>query len=61
MLEALKKKNTDTYLEKFKVYQRKVDPYGNKVITYKNKTGRTTFWVPKVQGGHSISPSSPSG
>ena len=65
MLSALKKNNADTYLEKFKVYKKKVDPYGNKVITYKNKTGRTTFWVPEVQrgttGGHSISPSPPSG
>lgn len=38
-----------TYAFNFKVYQKKVDPLGNKVKTEKTKDGRTTHWVPDVQ------------
>jgi len=43
------KKNKETYLNAFKVYRKEEDPLGNKVETYKNKLGRTTYWVPAVQ------------
>lgn len=33
----------------FKVYQKKVDPLGNKVKTEKTGDGRTTHWVPEIQ------------
>jgi formamidopyrimidine-DNA glycosylase len=43
------KKTKETYLDSFKVYRKEEDPLGNKVETYKNKLGRTTYWVPAVQ------------
>lgn len=33
----------------FKVYRRKVDPFGNKVIADKIIKGRSTYWVPAIQ------------
>lgn len=38
-----------TFSFEFKVYQKKVDPLGNKVKTEKTKDGRTTHWVPELQ------------
>jgi endonuclease-8 len=39
----------DAYERSMRVYMRKTDPYGNQVETYKNRMGRTTHWVPKLQ------------
>jgi len=33
----------------FTVYQQETDPFGNKVVRYKNKQNRSTFWVPSLQ------------
>jgi formamidopyrimidine-DNA glycosylase len=33
----------------FKVYRRKLDPFGNKIIGEKIISGRTTYWSPKIQ------------
>ena len=46
MIKSLRKGN---YIENFKIYNKKIDPFGNKVETYKMKSGRTTYWVPKKQ------------
>lgn len=43
------KKNKETYLSHFKVYRQEQDPLGNKVETYKNSKGRTTYWVSAIQ------------
>jgi formamidopyrimidine-DNA glycosylase len=37
------------YEKQFKVYRKEEDPLGNKVETYKTKSGRTTHWVPSIQ------------
>jgi endonuclease-8 len=37
------------YMETMRVYRKKLDPEGNKVHTHVSKTGRTTYWVPKLQ------------
>ena len=46
-LPEIKIKEGDEF--KFKVYQQKEDPLGNEVTPDKIITGRTTYWVPKVQ------------
>lgn len=38
-----------TYQFSLKVYMKKVDPKGNKVITEKTEDKRTTHWVPSIQ------------
>lgn len=38
-----------TYMDTMKVYQKEVDPVGNKIQKHKTKTGRTSFWVPNIQ------------
>ena len=37
------------YGSKFVVYNRKVDPDGNDVISEQTKDGRTTWWAPNRQ------------
>jgi formamidopyrimidine-DNA glycosylase len=37
------------YMNTMKVYQKEVDPLGNKIQKHKTKEGRTTFWVPSIQ------------
>ena len=37
------------YMDTMKVYQKEVDPFGNKIQKHKTKEGRTTFWVPNLQ------------
>lgn len=37
------------YMDTMKVYQKEVDPLGNKIHKHKTKEGRTTFWVPSIQ------------
>jgi DNA-formamidopyrimidine glycosylase len=37
------------YSFNFKVYQKKIDPLGNKIKSEKTKDGRTTHWVPALQ------------
>ena len=49
MTKALETEDDNEYLENFKIYMRKIDPYGNKIEKYKMKSGRTTYWVPKIQ------------
>jgi formamidopyrimidine-DNA glycosylase len=41
--------NTGEYGSKFIVYNKKVDPDGNDVISEQTKDGRTTWWAPKRQ------------
>lgn len=41
--------HSDKYKALQKVYQRKEDPQGHRVYSYKSAHGRTTFWVPEVQ------------
>jgi len=49
MLKSLETEDDNKYLENFKIYTKKEDPYGNKVKKYSMKSGRTTYWVPEVQ------------
>lgn len=44
---TIKLKNNDIF--NFKVYRRKVDPYGNKINADKIINSRTTYWSPKKQ------------
>jgi formamidopyrimidine-DNA glycosylase len=37
------------YMDTMKVYQKEIDPLGNKIQKHKTKEGRTTFWVPSLQ------------
>uniref|UniRef100_A0A6C0KR68 Formamidopyrimidine-DNA glycosylase catalytic domain-containing protein n=1 Tax=viral metagenome TaxID=1070528 RepID=A0A6C0KR68_9ZZZZ len=37
------------YFDLHNVYQKEKDPNGLRVISYKVKDGRTTFWVPSIQ------------
>jgi formamidopyrimidine-DNA glycosylase len=46
-LSEIKIKEGDEF--EFKVYQKKEDPNGKKVLADKIITGRTTYWVPEVQ------------
>jgi formamidopyrimidine-DNA glycosylase len=39
----------DDYINAMNVYQKKEDPYGNKIKTRTSKFGRTTFYVPSIQ------------
>jgi endonuclease-8 len=48
MLKALRI-SEEKYKKSFSVYRRDIDSHGNKVATYKNKAGRTTYWVPNIQ------------
>ena len=41
--------NEEAYLSQFRIYMKKVDHLGNKVLIHKSKTGRSTFWVPELQ------------
>jgi len=49
MLKSLLTEDDNKYLENFKIYSKKEDPYGNKIKKYTMKSGRTTYWVPEVQ------------
>lgn len=50
ILKALHKEDSDAaYEAAMQVYMKKKDPHGNDVETYKNKQGRTTYWVPALQ------------
>lgn len=56
MLRALRADADATesaYDAALKIYGKRHDPHGNAVETYKNKTNRTTYWVPAVQTGAS--------
>lgn len=39
----------DKYIILHKVYNREVDPHGNKVYSHISAAGRRTYWVPSVQ------------
>uniref|UniRef100_A0A6C0E7L1 Formamidopyrimidine-DNA glycosylase catalytic domain-containing protein n=1 Tax=viral metagenome TaxID=1070528 RepID=A0A6C0E7L1_9ZZZZ len=41
------------YAFNFQVYQKKIDPLGNKIKSEKTKDGRTTHWVPSLQNDYS--------
>ena len=49
MSKALASKKIDAYESKMNVYNKKQDPRGNTIETYKNKNGRTVHWVPQIQ------------
>jgi DNA-formamidopyrimidine glycosylase len=49
MEEILKSNKLDEYINEMKVYQKKIDPYGNTIKTKKSKFGRTTFYVSSIQ------------
>ena len=49
MTKALGSKRENAYEDQMAVYGKKQDPYGNEVVTYKNKAGRTVHWVPSIQ------------
>jgi formamidopyrimidine-DNA glycosylase len=48
MLKALRI-SEEKYKKTFAIYKHDIDSHGNKVATYKNKAGRTTYWVPTIQ------------
>lgn len=39
----------EKYIILHKIYNRDIDPYGNKIYSHISKTGRRTYWVPAVQ------------
>jgi len=41
--------DSEKYTTATRIYQKKMDPYGNPVITHTSKTGRTIYWVPDIQ------------
>jgi formamidopyrimidine-DNA glycosylase len=42
--------NKDDFSGVIKIYEKENDPKGNKVERYQSRDGRTTYWVPQVQG-----------
>jgi formamidopyrimidine-DNA glycosylase len=49
MFKTLIEDNIDKYIDTMKVYQKKIDPLGNKIHKRTTKYGRTTFYVPSIQ------------
>ena len=49
MTKALGSKKENAYEDQMAVYGKKQDMRGNEVVTYKNKAGRTVYWVPSIQ------------
>ncbi len=51
ILRTLEKKGQDwdSYFSMHAIYQKKTDPAGRLVESYKGRDGRTTYWVPTVQ------------
>lgn len=49
MLKSLNSDNPNKYINSMKIYRRKIDQFGNKIKTHKNKTGRTTYYVQQIQ------------
>jgi DNA-formamidopyrimidine glycosylase len=49
MYRILLSRDDDKYMNTMKIYGKKEDKYGNKVISHTTKKGRTTFWVPSLQ------------
>lgn len=49
MYKAVGSDDPDAYEKSMNVYMKKIDPFGNAVKTYVSKSGRTTYWVPKMQ------------
>lgn len=46
---AIEKDDDDAYERSMRVYKKERGPKGNLVTSYKNSSGRTTYWVPGVQ------------
>lgn len=41
--------DVDKYMDTMNVFHKDKDPFGNKVVKYKNRAGLTIFWVPELQ------------
>ena len=49
MLKTLIEQDDEKYMNTMKVYQKEIDPLGNKIHRRTTKQGRTTFYVPSIQ------------
>jgi formamidopyrimidine-DNA glycosylase len=49
MTKLLNNEDFTKYVNAMKIYHKKLDSLNNIIKTHKTKSGRTTFWVPKIQ------------
>ena len=49
MFKILIGNNDEKYMNAMKVYQKEIDPLGNKIHRRITKYGRSTFYVPSIQ------------
>ena len=49
MFKTLMEEDIGKYVDTMKVYQKKIDPLGNKIHKRTTKYGRSTFYVPSIQ------------
>lgn len=49
IVKVMTEGSEDDYEKTMRVYRKKTDRKGNKVVSYTSDNGRTTYWVPSVQ------------